>query len=61
VRAYWRRKDVDPNLLLSQAWLEACRSKLTAGVSLLDPTGPRRGSIVSRWRLRINVPPGDVA
>lgn len=86
VRAYWRRKDTDPDLLFdlaaklgrgtifkrlgftgerfgrpSQAWLEACRSKLSAGVSLLDPTGPRRGPIVSRWRLRINVPPGDVA
>lgn len=86
VRAYWRRNDVDPDLLFdlaaklgrgtifkrlgftgerfghpSQAWLEACRSKLSAGVSLLDPTGPRRGPIVSRWRLRINVPPGDVA
>lgn len=40
----------------ANAWLEACRAQLSAGVSLLDPSGPRRGPIVSRWRLRINVP-----
>ena len=40
----------------SAAWLEACRARLSEGVSLLDPAGPRRGPIVSRWRLRINLP-----
>lgn len=40
----------------SAAWLEACRARLSEGVSLLDPAGPRRGTIVSRWRLRINLP-----
>ncbi len=43
----------------ADAWLEACRERLSAGVSLLDPSGPRRGPIVSRWRLRINVPMED--
>jgi predicted transcriptional regulator of viral defense system len=38
------------------AWLQACRDHLSAGVSLLDPAGPSRGPIVSRWRLRVNVP-----
>jgi predicted transcriptional regulator of viral defense system len=38
------------------AWLEACRSQLTAGVSLLDPAGPSTGRIVTRWRLRLNIP-----
>lgn len=40
-------------------WFAACRKHLSAGVSLLDPTGPARGPIVTRWRLRINVPLGD--
>jgi len=40
----------------SAAWLEACRARLSEGVSLLDPAGPCRGPIVSRWRLRINLP-----
>jgi predicted transcriptional regulator of viral defense system len=39
-----------------EAWLERCGEGLSAGVSLLDPAGPKRGPIVSRWRLRINVP-----
>jgi predicted transcriptional regulator of viral defense system len=39
-----------------QSWLDACRAHLSAGITLLDPTGPLRGQIVSRWRLRINVP-----
>ena len=37
-------------------WLERCRARLTAGIALLDPTGPKRGPIISRWRVRINVP-----
>ncbi len=81
VRAYWRRRDADPDVLFdlatklgrgtilkrlgftaerfgrpSESWLEACRARLSAGVSLLDPAGARRGPIVSRWRLRINLP-----
>jgi len=40
----------------SHAWLERCRAGLSAGVALLDPAGPKRGPIISRWRLRINVP-----
>lgn len=40
----------------NQRWFEDCRKHLSAGVSLLDPSGPARGRIVSRWRLRINVP-----
>lgn len=38
------------------AWLDACRAHLSAGVSLLDPAGPVEGPIVSRWRLRLNIP-----
>ena len=41
------------------AWVEACRSKLSSGVSLLDPSGPTTGRIVSRWRLRLNIPVDD--
>ncbi len=44
-----------------ERWFEACRRQLSAGVSLLDPGGPARGRIVSRWRLRINVPPPERA
>jgi predicted transcriptional regulator of viral defense system len=40
-------------------WLDRCRAKVSAGLSLLDPSGPKRGRIVSRWGLRINIPVGD--
>jgi predicted transcriptional regulator of viral defense system len=40
------------------AWIEACQRHLSAGVSLLDPAGPARGRIISRWKLRINIPTG---
>ena len=36
-------------------FVEACRSRITKGVSRLDPDGPPEGRIVSRWNLRINV------
>jgi predicted transcriptional regulator of viral defense system len=46
---------------VEERWLSACREHLSAGVSLLDPAGPARGPIITRWRLRINVPLGDVS
>jgi predicted transcriptional regulator of viral defense system len=42
-------------------WFADCRKQLSSGVSLLDPSGPRRGRILSRWRLRINVPLPETA
>lgn len=41
---------------VSKDWLEDCRSKITRGVSELDPSGPKQGRIVTRWNLRINLP-----
>ncbi len=32
----------------------ACRTRMSAGVTLLDPSQGTHGPIVSRWRLRIN-------
>ena len=37
-------------------WSARCRRGMTKGVALLDPSGPRRGKIISRWRIRLNVP-----
>ena len=36
-------------------FVEACRRRITKGVSRLDPDGPPNGRIFSRWNLRINV------
>ena len=35
-------------------FLEACRSRVTKGVSRLDPGGPAKGRIVGRWNIRVN-------
>lgn len=35
--------------------VEACRSRVSAGVSALDPDGPEGGRRTMRWGLRINV------
>jgi predicted transcriptional regulator of viral defense system len=35
--------------------IEACQQRLSAGVSLLDPDGPRSGPRAPRWNLRANV------
>jgi predicted transcriptional regulator of viral defense system len=40
-------------------WLNRCRAGLSAGIALLDPAGPNRGPILSRWHLRVNVPVSD--
>lgn len=41
--------------LADAGFVEACRSRISKGVSRLDPDGPLEGRIVSRWNLRINV------
>ena len=35
-------------------FINACRNRITRGVSLLDPDAPPKGSIVTRWNLRVN-------
>ena len=35
-------------------FIEACHSRITSGVSRLDPSGPPKGRIVARWNLRVN-------
>jgi len=42
-----------------RSWIDECRSHLTTGIALLDPGSPPHGPIVSRWRLRINIPIDD--
>jgi predicted transcriptional regulator of viral defense system len=46
---------------LTEEWLERFRGRMTAGVTRLDPAGPARGPIVTRWRLKVNVPLEDAA
>ena len=41
---------------VSEKWMRECRSGLSSGISLLDPSGSKRGRIVSRWNLKVNVP-----
>jgi predicted transcriptional regulator of viral defense system len=41
---------------VDKTWIAECRKHISAGVSKLDPSGPDRGHIVTRWSLRINVP-----
>ena len=35
-------------------FIEACHSRITRGVSRLDPSGQPKGRIVARWNLRVN-------
>ena len=37
-------------------FVEACRSRITKGLSQLDPSGPPKGRIIARWNLRVNTP-----
>ena len=37
-------------------FVELCRSRITKGLSQLDPSGPPNGRIIARWNLRVNTP-----
>ena len=41
---------------VSKEWYETCRKNLSKGISYLDPDGPAKGKIVSKWNLCINLP-----
>lgn len=41
--------------LANAALVDACRTRISRGISLLDPGVAARGPIVTRWNLRINV------
>lgn len=41
---------------VSDTWLKSCRDHISSGISKLDPAGPEKGPIITRWKLRINVP-----
>ncbi|MCG8608555.1 hypothetical protein MJD09_26650, partial [bacterium] len=41
---------------VTEEWIRACRRNLSKGISYLDPDGPAKGQIVSKWNLCINVP-----
>ena len=42
--------------LANTDFVEACRSRITKGLSQLDPSGPPNGRIIARWNLRVNTP-----
>ncbi len=44
------RLGIDAPALVSE-----CRARLTAGYSRLDPTGPKKGNLLRRWNLLINI------
>jgi len=35
--------------------IEECNKAISSGISLLDPSAPRKGRFVRRWNLRVNV------
>lgn len=42
--------------LVNVDFVEACRSRITKGLTQLDPSGPPKGRIIARWNLRVNTP-----
>jgi len=46
---------------VTQEWLSQCKEHVSAGISKLDPSGSDKGKILTRWRLRINLPLGEYA
>lgn len=42
--------------IVSKEWLDECHGLISKGVSSLDPTGSKSGTVDRRWNLHINVP-----
>ncbi|MBF0431391.1 MAG: hypothetical protein HQK83_08945 [Fibrobacteria bacterium] len=41
---------------ISKEWLNTCHNNISKGISYLDPDGPQKGKIMSKWNLKINIP-----
>ena len=41
---------------ISEEWLNICQTNITKGISYLDPDGSKKGKIISKWGLIINLP-----
>jgi predicted transcriptional regulator of viral defense system len=41
---------------ISEEWINICQINISKGISYLDPDGPKKGKIISKWRLKINLP-----
>jgi predicted transcriptional regulator of viral defense system len=61
--AAWKRLGYLATLLWPQeaAVIEACRRRLSAGNARLDPAVARRGKLLKRWRLWVNVDLSELA
>lgn len=40
-------------------FIETCHQKISKGISLFDPSGPKKGRIFSKWNLRMNIAFGE--
>ncbi len=41
---------------VSEEWLNTCHKSISKGISYLDPDGPKKGKIIGKWNLKINLP-----
>ena len=41
---------------ITEEWLNTCHINISKGISYLDPDGPSKGKIISKWNLKINLP-----
>ncbi|MGH2565610.1 MAG: type IV toxin-antitoxin system AbiEi family antitoxin domain-containing protein, partial [Ginsengibacter sp.] len=42
-------------------WIDKLHSKIKSGIINFDPNGPKRGPIITKWGIRLNVPIEDIA
>jgi len=41
---------------VQEDWIKKCMKHISSGISKLDPSGADKGRILTRWKLRINLP-----
>lgn len=41
---------------VTDEWIEKCKNLISAGISSLDPSSPKKGKISTKWSLQINIP-----
>ena len=41
-------------------WIDKLHSKIKTGIINFDPNGPKKGPIITKWGIRLNVPLDDI-
>ena len=51
---------IEKTMTNQSQWIDKLHSKIKTGIINFDPNGPKKGPIITKWGIRLNVPLDDI-